>query len=79
MLTTAVRDLAEGSCLPVMLPALNHLARIGQAARPAALLLRNVAAYDQRLRPHSGWRGFAQDEDIRTAVGELLGASGLSA
>ncbi|MFR9796048.1 HEAT repeat domain-containing protein [Streptomyces sp. MS06] len=79
VLTTAVRDLAQGSYLPVMLPALNHLARLGQAARPAALLLLNVATQDQRLRSNGGWRGFAQDEDIRTAVGELLSASGLSA
>lgn len=79
VLTTAVRDLAQGSYLPVMRPALNHLARLGQAARPAARLLRNVATRDQRLRTDGGWRGFAQDEDIRTAVGELLSTSGLSA
>ncbi|MFJ6780324.1 HEAT repeat domain-containing protein [Streptomyces yangpuensis] len=78
VLTTAVQHLAKGSYLPVMLPALNHLARIGQAARPTARLLRDVATRDQRFRGNSGWRGFAQDEDIRTAVGELLSASGLS-
>ncbi|MFJ6726071.1 hypothetical protein ACIQPQ_14270 [Streptomyces sp. NPDC091281] len=78
VLTAAVRDLAPGSYRPVMLPAVNHLARLGRAARPAALLLRDVAAYDQRLRCDGGWRGFAQDEDIRAAVGELLSASGLA-
>ncbi|WP_327709732.1 HEAT repeat domain-containing protein [Streptomyces sp. NBC_00464] len=71
-LTTAVTDLAEGAYLPVMLPALDHLAKLGHAARPAAHLLREVPAREQRLRTSGGWRGFVQDEDIRTAVRELL-------
>ncbi|MEU8622007.1 HEAT repeat domain-containing protein [Streptomyces sp. NPDC048623] len=75
VLTAVVRDLAEGTYLPVMLPAMRHLARIGQAARPAADLLRGVPARDRRLRSDGGWRGFTQDEDIRSAVQELLSAS----
>ncbi|MFJ7064036.1 HEAT repeat domain-containing protein [Streptomyces sp. NPDC101115] len=75
VLTAVVRDLAEGTYLPVMLPAVRHLARIGHAARPAAALLRGVPAHDRRLRSNGGWRGFAQDEDIRSAVQELLDAS----
>lgn len=79
VLTAAVRDLAEGSSyLPVMLPAVNHLARIGRAALPAAHVLRDLPARDRRLRTNGGWRGFAQDEDIRAAVDELLSVSGLS-
>lgn len=79
VLTTVVQDLAEGTYQPVMLPAVDHLARLGQAARPAAHLLRDVPARDQRLRTSGGWRGFIQDERIRTAVGKLLSASGPSA
>ncbi|MER5892165.1 HEAT repeat domain-containing protein [Streptomyces sp. NPDC001876] len=79
VLTTAVLDLAEGTYLPVMLPALNHLAQLGQAAQPAAHLLRDVPARDQRLRTNGGWRGFVQDENVRTAVRALFSASGLYA
>jgi hypothetical protein len=79
VLTTTLLELAEGTFLPVMLSALDHLARLGQAAQPAAHLLRDVPARDQRLRSNGGWRGFVQDEDIRTAVGKLLSASGPSA
>ncbi|MDV5147311.1 HEAT repeat domain-containing protein [Streptomyces sp. SBC-4] len=79
VLTTVVRDLAEGTYQPVMLPAVDHLARLGRAARPAAYLLRDVPARDQRLRAGGGWRGFIQDESIRTAVGKLLSASASSA
>ncbi|MFI5756483.1 hypothetical protein [Streptomyces sp. NPDC051569] len=79
VLTTAVLDLTKSTYLPVMLPALEHLARIGRAAQPAAHLLRDVPARDQRLRSNGGWRGFVQDENIRTAVRKLLSASGLSA
>ncbi|WP_030694015.1 HEAT repeat domain-containing protein [Streptomyces globisporus] len=75
VLTAVVRDLAEGRYLPVMLPAVRHLARMGHAARPAADLLRGVPARDRRLRTNGGWRGFTQDEDIRSAVRELLGAT----
>ncbi|MEV6394521.1 hypothetical protein AB0M39_07000 [Streptomyces sp. NPDC051907] len=74
-LTTAVQGLAVGAYLPVMLPAVRHLTQIGEAAQPAADLLIGVAALDQRLRCNGGWRGFTQDESIRTAVDELL-ASG---
>lgn len=76
VLTTTVHDLTEGTDQPVMVPALDHLARLGRAAHPAAHLLRDVPARDQRLRGDGGWRGFVQDEIIRTAVGELLSASG---
>lgn len=73
-LMTAVRGLAEGTYLLVMPPAVRYLARIGRAARPAAELLRGVPAHDQRLRSSGGWRGFTQDESLRTAVHELLAA-----
>lgn len=79
VLATAVLDLANGTYLPVMLPALDHLAELGQAAQPVADLLRDVPARDQRLRTSGGWRGFVQDENVRTAVSELLSASGQSA
>lgn len=78
VLTAIVRDLAQGTCLPVMLPALDHLTRLGRAALPAAHLLRDVPARDQRLRSDGGWRGFVQDEKVRSAVRRLLSASGSS-
>ncbi|MFE3073711.1 HEAT repeat domain-containing protein [Streptomyces sp. NPDC059247] len=76
VLTEAVRDLAEGTHRPVMLPALRHLTGLGRAARPAAHLLRDVPADDRRLGSSGTWRGFVQDEDVRIAVGELLTACG---
>ncbi|MEU6178500.1 hypothetical protein [Streptomyces coeruleorubidus] len=74
-LLAAVRGLAEGHCLPVMLPAVRYLARIGPAARPAARLLRGVPDLDRRLFYFSGWRGFETDESVRTAVAALLAAA----
>ncbi|MEU7296129.1 hypothetical protein AB0A76_23435 [Streptomyces exfoliatus] len=62
-----------------MLTALEHLARIGRAARPAAHLLRDVPARDRRPRSDGAWRGFVQDEKVRTAVRQLLNTSGPSA
>ncbi|MDK9501303.1 HEAT repeat domain-containing protein [Streptomyces katrae] len=75
-LMTTVQGLAKGDYLPVMLPAVRHLAQIGHAARPAAQLLHAVPRHDPRLRSSGGWRGFTQDEDIRTAVDELLALCG---
>lgn len=79
VLTAVVGDLAKGTYLPVMLPAVRYLARIGHAAEPAAYLLRDVPAHDQRMRSNGGWRGFVQDENIRAAVEELIDTSGPSA
>ncbi|MFJ8210363.1 HEAT repeat domain-containing protein [Streptomyces sp. NPDC096033] len=75
-LMTTVQGLAEGDYLPVMLPAVRHLAQIGPAARPAAQLLHTVPRHDLRLHSSGGWRGFTQDEDIRTAIDELLALYG---
>ncbi len=74
VLTAVVRELPEGTHVPVMLPAVRHLARIGHAAGPAAELLRVIPACDRRLRSDGSWRAFTQDEDIRSAVQELLSA-----
>lgn len=75
VLTKAVQALPGGTYLPVMLPAVRHLTRIGVAARPAASLLADVDGLDQRLRNSGGRRGFTQDESIRTAIDELLVAT----
>ncbi|MEU5160153.1 HEAT repeat domain-containing protein [Streptomyces sp. NPDC020875] len=75
VLATVVQGLADDICQPVMLPAVRHLTRIGPAARTAAYPLRELADHDRRLRSNGGWRGFLQDESIRTAVGELLRAA----
>ncbi|WP_455359008.1 hypothetical protein [Streptomyces sp. SYSU K21746] len=78
-LLEAVQDLAEGAYLPVTLPAVRHLTRIAHAAQPAAQpaahLLRDLPTSDRRLHYFGGWRAFAEDESIRTAVDELLGAT----
>ncbi|MDC0767727.1 hypothetical protein [Streptomyces sp. HD] len=71
-LLRAVRSLADGHYVPVMLTAVRHLTRIGPAARPAGRLLRGVPDLDRRLYYFSGWRGFETDESIRTAVDDLL-------
>ncbi|MEU1488386.1 hypothetical protein [Streptomyces sp. NPDC005752] len=73
-MTAAVRALADGTCLPVALPALRYLALTGRAARPAAQLLRDVPSRDQRLRSNGGWRGFTEDEAVRDALEELYAA-----
>lgn len=75
-LLRAVHPLAEGRYLPVMLPAVRYLTRIGHAAhsavQPTAHHLRDVPKRDQRFRRTAGWQAFADDETIRTAVDELL-------
>ncbi|MFE9936575.1 hypothetical protein [Streptomyces hirsutus] len=77
VLLEAVQDLAEDTYLPVMLPAVRHLARIGEAARPAAHLLRDLPNRDRRLHYFGGWRAFTEDESVRTAVDELLITAGV--
>ncbi|MFD9369020.1 hypothetical protein ACFWA6_15155 [Streptomyces sp. NPDC060020] len=71
LLATAPTRLPSAS-RPVGSRACGHLAALGPAARPAARTLRDVPARDRRLRSHGGWRSFLQDEDVRTAVAELL-------
>jgi len=71
-LLAAVRDLAEGRYLPVMLPAVRYLCRIGHPAGPAAQLLRDVPEFDRRLYYFTGWEAFETDESVRAAVRELL-------
>ncbi|MFB7088938.1 hypothetical protein [Streptomyces sp. NPDC056296] len=72
ILLDIVRDLADGTYLPVMLPAVRHLTRMGRAARPAVRLLGDLPASDRRIHYFGGWRAFAEDEALRTAVDELL-------
>ncbi|WP_225830606.1 hypothetical protein [Streptomyces sp. NK08204] len=76
VLTAAVQGLAKGSFLPVMLPAVRYLAQTGSAGRPAVPLLLAALTRDQRLRNSGGWRGFVQDESIRSAIEELLAGCG---
>ncbi|MFF4341144.1 hypothetical protein ACFY00_14550 [Kitasatospora sp. NPDC001540] len=71
-LLSALRGLEEGRHLPVMPTAVRQLARIGPAARPAAPLLRAALAGDRRLRSNAAWRGFVEDEELRTAAAEAL-------
>lgn len=71
-----LRGLEAGTHLPVMLPALRYLARTGRAGRLAAPLLRHALSGDQRLRSSGGWRGFVQDEAVRSAMEEVLAGCG---
>ncbi|WP_037680378.1 hypothetical protein [Streptomyces albus] len=72
VLTAVLRDLAEGSYHPVMLPAVRHLARTRRADRSAVRLLGDALSRDQRFRSSGGWRGFTQDETMRSAMEDLL-------
>ncbi|MEO3851879.1 hypothetical protein ABGB09_30335 [Streptomyces sp. B8F3] len=69
-LLNAVRHLPEGTYLPVTLPALRHLTRIGPPAREAARFLHDLPGH--RLHHNGGWRAFTEDEDVRLAVADLL-------
>ncbi|WP_073950477.1 hypothetical protein [Streptomyces kebangsaanensis] len=75
-LLEVVKDLADGTYLPVMLPAVRYLTRMGHAARPAVRPLRDLPASDRRLHYFGGWRAFAEDESIRSAVDDLLTLTG---
>ncbi|MBL1096470.1 HEAT repeat domain-containing protein [Streptomyces coffeae] len=74
-LLTAVRPLADGRYLPVILAAVRYLTRMGPAARPAARLLCEVPDDDRRLHYFAGWRAFTEDESLRAAVAALLAAA----
>ncbi|MDG5802365.1 hypothetical protein P9869_06775 [Streptomyces ossamyceticus] len=71
-LVDVVRKLPDGTYLPVMLPAVRHLARMGEAAAPAARLLQGLPSDDRRLYHFGCRRGFTEDEAVRVAVDELL-------
>ncbi|MFI6530264.1 HEAT repeat domain-containing protein [Streptomyces uncialis] len=75
----ALQGLAKGSYLPVMLPAMRYLAQTGHAGHPAVPLSLSALSRDERLRSSGGWRGFVQDESIRSAIKELLAGCGGSA
>ncbi|MFF0724664.1 hypothetical protein [Streptomyces sp. NPDC004134] len=70
VLLRAVRNLPAGTYLPVTLPAVHYLTRIGPPAQDAARLLRDLP--DRRLHHNGAWRAFTEDEDIRHAVAGLL-------
>ncbi|MFJ8623734.1 HEAT repeat domain-containing protein [Kitasatospora sp. NPDC093550] len=75
-LLAACRSLTTGTYYPVMLQAVRHLTRIGAPAHPAATELAEALTRDHRLSTAGGWRAFADDEAIRTAVAELCEATG---
>ncbi|MFJ7768741.1 hypothetical protein ACIQ1J_10120 [Streptomyces sp. NPDC097107] len=72
ILVEIVQELTDGTHLPVMLPAVRYLTRMGHAAQPAVRLLRDLPASDRRIHYFGGWRAFAEDESLHTAVDELL-------
>ncbi|MFE5587955.1 HEAT repeat domain-containing protein [Kitasatospora sp. NPDC056531] len=75
VLLAVCRPLTRGAYLPVMLPAVHHLTRIGPAARPAATVLAEALTRDDRLSTSAGWRAFVDDETIRAAVTALVTAT----
>ncbi|MET9656795.1 hypothetical protein [Streptomyces sp. NPDC006510] len=76
VLTAVLQGLAKGSYLPAMLPTVRYLTKMGRAGQPAVSVLLNVLSRDQRLRSSGGWRGFVEDESIRSAIEELLAGCG---
>lgn len=72
VLEEAVRPLAEGGYLPLMLRAVRSLTRIGAATPATRAVLRAALARDGRLAYFGGWRAFTEDEAIREAITELL-------
>ncbi|MEV4758570.1 hypothetical protein AB0J86_26165 [Micromonospora sp. NPDC049559] len=73
VLTEVVRPLSEARCLPVMINALERLARIGAPAAPAVPIARAVRDSPRRLSYFGGWRVFAEDERLRAAATVLAG------
>ncbi|MET7656100.1 hypothetical protein [Streptomyces sp. NPDC005486] len=61
-----------GDAYGYFLDALRALARIGTASPAARALLRTVRGSDRRLSAHRDYRAFLQDEEIRSAIDDVL-------
>ncbi|MFM9797441.1 hypothetical protein, partial [Streptomyces turgidiscabies] len=55
-----------------VLDALRALARIGTLSPAARAILRTVQALDQRLLTYRDYRAILQDEEIRSAIDDVL-------
>ena len=71
-LTEVTGPLADGTCRPVMITALEHLAAMRPAAVPARLIARAVLDRPHRLSYFGGWHVFAEDERLRGAAATML-------
>ena len=73
VLETVAHQLANGKYLPVMLPALQRLAHTDTPLTTTAEAgLRQALTLDRRLASSGSWRTFIQDQEIRTAMDQLL-------
>ncbi|KAB2370412.1 HEAT repeat domain-containing protein [Actinomadura montaniterrae] len=72
VLSGAAYDLARGEYLPFRWAALRYLADMGGAV-PGGWAVREILDSDRRHRNHGGWRGFAEDRDLRAIAARLLG------
>ena len=72
VLTDVATPLADGTCRPVMIRALEQLATIGPAAEPALPIAHAVLHSPRRLSHFGGWHAFEEDERLRAAATTLL-------
>ncbi|GAB3877594.1 hypothetical protein GCM10029964_026940 [Kibdelosporangium lantanae] len=73
ILTALAQPLADGSCLPVGIAALCHLAEIRPADDHVRAVARAIHDNPRRIAWSGGWRTFTEDERIRAAASVLLG------
>ncbi|QKG20296.1 HEAT repeat domain-containing protein [Actinomadura verrucosospora] len=71
VLCGAAYDLARGEYLPFRWAALRYLADMGGAV-PGDWALREILDSDRRHRNNAGWRGFAEDRELRALAARLL-------
>lgn len=62
----------DGDTYGSFLQALRGLARIGTASPAARAVLRTVRGFDRRLSTFRDYRAFLQDEEIRSAIDDVL-------
>lgn len=72
-LTDLVRPLRDGDALPVRFAAMRYLADMGARTDAVLAVARAVDANPRRIASFAGWRAFAEDENLRASVRDLLG------
>jgi hypothetical protein len=71
VLCGAAYDLARGQYLPFRWAAMRYLADMGGAV-PGGWAVREILDSDRRHRNNGGWRGFAEDRELRALAARLL-------
>jgi hypothetical protein len=67
-----VYELARGEYFPVRWAAMRYLADMGPAPSTLGWALRAIVDSDRRHRNNGGWRGFAEDRELRALAARLL-------